>query len=325
LPPGITGGIAQLVEAKLGTYAKGANQGEQFVYLAGAVKSPKEINVVRRVFQDGRVVNLPVETVPILGLRTAQTLPLCDTTNAAGETTDLDEHVRRMENELRKLGGDDFTADIGDEESLASALEALKEAAPHFKFSTSSRVPTAQYPSERVWENWRGAVDYVEDEDNSGVVDEATSEEPEVSPPAKSSKKQAPVTEEETEEEEEGEEVDLVALARRADKKYAGAQAKLTELARSAGLNEEDYETWKDVAEAISSAGGEEEEAEDEGDDEPAPEKGEVYFYKPPKAKKRVECEVVAVFSAKQLVNLKNLDDHKTVYKAVPWDAISAE
>ena len=69
----------------------------------------------------------------------------------------------------------------------------------------------------------------------------------------------------------------------------------------------------------------EEEEDEDEAeDDESEPEIGETYYYKPPKGRKKVDCEVMKVFKASQKVTLKNLDD-KSVYKDVPWDELDSE
>ena len=72
----------------------------------------------------------------------------------------------------------------------------------------------------------------------------------------------------------------------------------------------------------------EEEEPDEEGaakeEESSEPEKEEVYLYKPKGAKKRVECEVTAVFKKTQRVTLKNLDDGK-VYKDVPWDDLESE
>jgi hypothetical protein len=64
---------------------------------------------------------------------------------------------------------------------------------------------------------------------------------------------------------------------------------------------------------------------EDEDEEEASePEVGELYMYKPPKGKKKIECEVVKVFAKAQKVTLKDLDD-KSVYKDVPWDELDSE
>jgi hypothetical protein len=304
LPPGIIGGIAKLVEAKLGAYAKGANQGQPFLYLAGVVVSPEEVSVVRRVWQDGKVVNLPVQMVPVKGLRTSQTLPLCDTRNAAGETTDHDEHVANALNELRKLGGDECTAEVNDEASLEALLEGLKRAGIYFKFNASSSPPTAQYPNERTWENWRGATDQTSEVNTDGVAD-TTGNSPDE--PAQA--------------EEEGG-TDLSALAEQADGGDEAAQTELTKQALAAGMTQDDIDnlaSWADLVEQIKIS---QSEKPDESEAPPwVPQKGELYDHKFPKAKKAEQVEITAVFAGAKTVNVKRSSDDK-VFKGIPWDAL---
>jgi hypothetical protein len=103
----------------------------------------------------------------------------------------------------------------------------------------------------------------------------------------------------------------------------------LSEKAEEAGIDPNDYATWTEVAEAIEGAGEEEEEEEEEDNDEKddtpfEPEKEEVYLFKPPRARKAIECEVTAVFPRKKSCNLKSLDDGK-VFKGVPFDKLEEE
>lgn len=244
LPPGISGGIAKLADAKIGEYARGQYQGEKFVYLAGVVLSPEEVTYAEKVWADGKVSTLKPRTVETRGQRTGLTLPLCDTKNQDGKETDLDEHISRMLNELRKLGGEEFTQDIDSEEALEAALAALVEAAPKFRFSTSASDPTEQWPNPRTWENWHGVkgVDQDRDygEDNDGIVD-ATATEGEEEPPFEG----APS---------EGSGENLKELIDLANDEDAEAQTKLTEKAAEFGVNAEKVATWEEVVEQIETA-----------------------------------------------------------------------
>jgi len=177
LPGGINNGIAKIVEAKVGTYSKGANEGQSFVYLAGTIVEPASVTAVRQIWRDGKIEALEPEVVDVEGQRTSILLPLCSTTNQAGKTTSVDEHVERMLNELRKLGVD--TSEMVDMDDLTAMLEGVKEAQPFFKFSTSAGKPSAQYPTERIWENWygcKGLEDY-EPEESDAIEDDTEEEE----------------------------------------------------------------------------------------------------------------------------------------------------
>jgi hypothetical protein len=284
LPAGIEGGIAQLTECKFDTFKKGDNTGEYFFFASGAVKEPKR--------HDG---------VPIEGLHTRiGPEPLCDTPNRQSRP-DVDAHVDWVMNEMRKLGVDTSELDI---DSLEEAAAAIKEEQPHFRFRTWKGDATEQYPNPRVNHVWSGACEYEEgDEETDDVVDE-------------------------TEEEDEAPEEDLTALGKAADGDDEAAQTALSEKAEEAGIDPDDYDTWTEVAEAIEGAPeDEEEEEEEEEDDTPSsfePEKEEVYLYKPPRARKAIECEVMAVFPRKRTCNLKSLDDGKS-FKNVPWEKLEED
>src|SRR5690606_15293496 len=90
--------------------------------------------------------------------------------------------------------------------------------------------------------------------------------------------------EEDEEDEEEEDEEDLDALAKAADNSKAknseAAQQRIHELAKEHDIDEEEYASWTDVVEAIK-------EALEGGEDEVVPpEKGDIMYFKPPKAKK---------------------------------------
>jgi hypothetical protein len=91
--------------------------------------------------------------------------------------------------------------------------------------------------------------------------------------------------------------------------------------ATEAGIDASQVATWGEVATMLlegtdGSEGGDASAAE-----APEPQKGELYFYKPPRARNAVECEVTAVFNGKQVVNLRNLNDG-TLYRSVPYDQL---
>ena len=136
---------------------------------------------------------------------------------------------------------------------------------------------------------------------------------------------------------------DIGSLVEQAEAEDQEARKKLVEMALAAGVEQEAIdgaEDWSAVAGLIT---GHTEEAGDEAlpegeipeeDGEPeeeawAPEKGEVYGYKPlvkdPKtkkvgrAKKPTDCQVTGVDTDAETVTLKNNTDKKTIYKDVKW------
>lgn len=232
--------------------------------------------------------------IPLEGLRTQiGPEPLCDTPEALGKRKTFDDHYAWVLNQLRILGVETAEMEFDD---LEETVEALKEDQPHFRFRTWQGQATEQFPNPRVQHDWRGHCDYVEGGED-GVVDET--EDDNASPEA---------TEEET----------LNDLAAAAEDGNVDAMERLGAAAKEVGIEPDDIETWQEVVDAIRGA-------DDPGaDDEPgvnAPKKGEVAFYKPPRARKRVECTIVAVFEGRETCTLKSLDDGKT-YKAVPWSKL---
>lgn len=286
LPPGINAGIAQLVECKLGQYEKGDLEGEYFFYAAGVVVSPKEHTYVPLAAQGGK--NPKPVTERIEGGRTSIMEPICDTPDRTRAT--VEDHVKWIYNELRKLGVDTTEMEIDD---LEQTLEGLKEEAPHFKFRTWQGKPTAQYPDPRVNHSWMGTCDYEpgDDEDVDESADDEDEEEEEETPPPKAkktaaatkapakappkngkapAKKTPPPDDEDAEAFDEFE--DLGALAKKAQKGDKAAGKRLTELAVEAGVpakKVEKVKAWAEVVAMIEKAKPtEDEDAEEETEEE---------------------------------------------------------
>lgn len=323
LPGDITGGIAKLVEAKLGEYKQGPNKGEKFLYLAGVVISPKTATDVKKIWEassngkpgSGSVRVVSAKEVNIEGQRTGQTLPLCETKRKDGTVTSADDNVKRALNELKLLGGEECTSEISSEADLESLCETLKEQGIYFKFSTSSQDPTKDYPNPRVWENWygtKGLEDY-SPVDSDDVVDNT---------PPGDSETQAP---DEPPADPAGES-DVAELVEAADGGDSEAQDSLKQLAIAAGASEEQVDAavnWTEVAEMITAAA--------EQPAEPEPQEWKVKdaaLYRPidPKTKKLVkkpiEVELTAVDKKTQTANLKQLDNPKVTYKAIKLDLL---
>lgn len=324
LPEGIENGIAQLVECKIGVYEKGDNKGEYFFYAAGIVVRPKEH-----------------AGTPIEGLRTSITEPLCETEGRTRES--ISDHLGWVYNELRKLGVDTANMDV---ESLEEELEALKEAAPYFRFRTWKGKPSKQYPNPRTNHSWLGLVDFKED-DNEGddVVEEEeeapkkkTKEKPPVSKGSKTAKPSVEEDEDTDEENEQQEEFsefdDLLSLAKRADRGDTEAAEKLTSAAKKSGMTNKEIDlasSWVQLVDVMSKGKDDEgdedseTEAEDEGDDaeEIVPKRGDVFKYAPKNKKtgkpgSPVSVEVIKVNNVTKKCDLNNLEDD-TKYKDVSF------
>jgi len=289
LPAGIDDGVAKLVDCKFSTYEKGDNKGEPFFYAAGIVVAPKTH-----------------EGIPIQGKRTSITEPFCSTPGKSRETVDA--HFGWILNELRKLG---VPVEEIEFEDLEDVIATLKEDNIHFRFRTWAGEPNPpKYPKAWINHVWDGACEYEDDEDDlEDVTDETVDEEPEDEEP-----------EEAEEVEEEAPVVSSDDLGEQGDAGDEDAQQTLTDNAEALGLDANDYATWTEVSIAIEDASGGEPEPEDNEPEEP--EKGTVVKYKPMGKRKAIECEVTAVFTGKQTVNLKNLDDGK-FYKGVSWKDIA--
>lgn len=219
------------------------------------------------------------------------TEPLCETPDRSRPT--FEDHVDFVLNELRKLGIETGETSFADLEAIVAAL---KEEQPCTRFRTWQGSATEQFPNPRVNHVFLGHCAHPEEEPDD-VVDE-TGETP---------TDEGPV------------EDDLAALGEAADGQDEEAENRLVELAEQYGIDPESLEKWADVAAAIEevqSGPTSQEESEPK-----EPEKGDVCNYKPPRARKSIECEVTAVFPGKQTCNLRSLDDQKS-YRSVPWDKL---
>ena len=311
LPPGISNGIAKLVECTFGTVASGKqNAGETYWRAAGVVIEPKTVIV------DG-------QEIPIQGQQTSIMEMLCDTRTQAGKATSFDEHLANYLNELRKLGGEDFTAGAETEDDLKHLNEALKEAGPYFRFSTSAGQATKEFPNPRIWENWHGTkgLEEYEPPEDSGVDDQTGPADPRRydAPPSDNGPPAADL-----------EFGDLDSLAERAENKDKAAIAELKELAEKAGVDEgavDEAEDWAAVAKLVKDAarGGEGPSTEPKPY---VPKKKDVVLYRPlgkdkKPVKHAVECQVEAVDKKSETATLKNLEDRGTVYKNVAFSDLA--
>jgi hypothetical protein len=164
LPPGIDGGIAQLVDCRVLEIKEGKqNAGELMFFARGVVVEPKEVEDPRT----GMVVRIKDRNTII-------SEPLFYTEGKARETTE--EHMAHILNELRKLGLS--TEDIAaTDEEFNAQLNTLRESAPFFRFRTWQGKASDEYPNPRVnhiWEGTQGLEDYMPPDEGSPVDDDAT-------------------------------------------------------------------------------------------------------------------------------------------------------
>jgi len=316
LPGGIKGGIAELTECRVGEYKLGTrNEGEPFLYLAGTIRSPESVN-----------------GVTVRGLFTSQLESLCDTTTTTGKEVSFDEHVSNTLNYLRSLGLDtDEYNDDQLEEMITDLNTVAKDATrkgPFFRFSTTWRNDDDH--SKGAWENWQGnkGLENYEDETDSddGVEDDTEEEEPNTIPIKKKG-----ATKKKKVEKKEPIFSELLSLGKAADDEDHEAQEKLEAMCETAGINHEEYDTWEAVA--IELKGEPEEEDETRGietDQEEAdksevtPEKGEVYWYKPPKKRKRVQIEITSVNVGREVCTAENTENEEK-YRGILWRELSYE
>jgi hypothetical protein len=168
LPPGIDGGIAQLVDCRVLEIKEGKqNAGELMFFARGIVVEPEEVEDPRT----GLVVR-------IKNRNTTLSEPLFHTAGRARET--FEDHMAYVLNHLRKLGLS--TEDIAaTDEEFNSQLATLKESAPFFRFGTWLGPKSEQYPNPRVnhrWEGTLGLEDYTPPDEGSPVEDETGSGSP---------------------------------------------------------------------------------------------------------------------------------------------------
>lgn len=365
LPGGITGGIAELVEAKIGVYKSGKNTGQKFIYMAGVVRSPKTALELKKIWEPvpgnpkGQVKIISNKMIDIDGQRTSIMLPLCATEKGDGKggtvQVTLDQNVEDALNEVRKLGGEECTAHVQTEEDLAQLLATLKSQQPgiRFKFGTSEMDPNKDYPNgARVFENWygtKGLENYVPEAADKHPALAATQDG--TAPSANGDGQPA----EQFNEFDASTSMDLDQLVEAANGDgdvATDAQARLIALATEKGREDEARaaESWADVKAVIEA---EDALAEAPAEEAPAPaakepwkpKAGEMYMYKPldPKTNKPqidkatkkpvkgVEVEILTVTEKDTTVTLKNYDTGKTIMGAdkkplkVKWTDLAGE
>lgn len=199
-------------------------------------------------------------------------------------------------NELRKLGISTKGISADD---IPDLIDAKAKEDVSFRFHTTATTPTKQYPNVRVYENWDGAIEHHTD---NGEVENAVEDETVESNGAAEGSGDSG-------------DVDWAEVGTAAENGDTDAQQQIKDAAESAGIGDEvdNADNW--IAAAALLGGG-----STEGDDEAPPEKGDTVKYKPPKAKKQVECEITAVFEGKKTCNLK--DENGNSYKGIAWDQL---
>lgn len=318
LPPGITGGIAQLTECGFfecdkDTKMKKADGksavGEFYMRCVGVVVEPE-------------FVEHKGQRIRVRGLQTSIMEPVFDTKTSKGVVSQ-DDHIQNILNEFRKLGGEDYTAGAtgADLENLATGL---KESAPYFNFDTNESEAvlkddgSIKYPA-RTWERWNGArnipPDYTPPEDGQVQDDTGGGNDDSAAQAAA-----------------EGDDLDALLTAAQDDtdeEAQAAAQTRLRELAIENGCTEEqvdaDDTTWEMVRDWAENG--------PPADDAAAePEKGGTCNYGiydgKTKKTKQTKCEITQVNAGKRTVQLKNLTTGKIVVgkdnkpMQVSWDDI---
>lgn len=350
LPAGIEGGIAQLVDIKLGVYQKGEHKGEWYFMASAVCVQPVEFNGV--ICQGGRTQIGPEA--------------LCNTPKAQGKRKTLDDHMAFVVNEIGKLFDGKLPSNFS-LQTMPQYLEMLKKKKPYIKFRTWKGKPqkTGQYAGQepRVQHVWNGTADYTPEmvPGMTGVEDDSEDMPNPVQTArktttngtgkhAQSSGKQSSQAEPFNEF---SDTPDLDALVKRAMKKDAHAQKELERLAEEAGVDAQavaDAESWQDVADMIRSAdtpaqdateesepdetGDDESETDDSEEPEPEPEpeepkevaRGDVYEYRPldksgNPGKKSVTVEVTHVNKMKGTATVKDLASQKVILN-VPFDQL---
>lgn len=316
LPPGIKGGIARLERAYFGEYKTGDNQGQAYLYLEGVVLEPYSV-----MYNNMDVV--------VEGAVTKQILAYCATKGTKPKTQA--ENIRTMMNEVKKLGGEDFLANVTTEAQLEAKVKQLEQAHPYFKFETRQGTATPQYPNPRTFESWfgsKGMENYEPGQGNGGVEDATGSRTANPS----SNGVGASVTDTSGAFDEFGGDISsLVEVASQDEESQEtlNARVKLQEMAKEAGISEEDVQeapSWQAIADLIESGG---DRTTEESQEDTTPVLKRVYKFHPidPKTKKpgkkAVEVSVLSIDEKNKTARCKNVESPKIIYEKISWDALS--
>lgn len=297
LPPDIEKGVAQFTSYNI----KKTKNGDPMCSLSGVVFEPEECK------------NLKATVVHIF---------------KSTDYKSIDDKLAEFSSDVQLLGGKFKTDDL---DEVESELQRLVKKKPFFYFRTWRGDPTPQYPNPDTKVFISGlAAGY--DPDAAGATDE---------------------DEEAEDSDYDFQEGDTVRVDDGSDEPWDGTVLSWDEdgnvtvdydgeeyvvdadhcilVDEGSDEEEEDEDEAGDEEEEDEDEGGEDEEDEDQdgsededdeegGDDEDwAPEKGDIYHYRPARSKTAVEGEVTSVNRSKQTVTLKA--GSKT-YKDVPWDKL---
>lgn len=349
LPAGIDEGVAQLEDCEFQIIKDGKKHaGDYQFYASGTVIEPEE-----HTYEDPPN-SKRMKTMKTRGLRTFIVEPLYDEDDPKSKRTrkTIDDHLKWIYNELRKLGYDTSNMEI---EDLEAAAEALREAKPIFKFRTWKGQPTTDFPNPLVNHSWEGLVDesYTLPDDSDQDIDKTTSA-PKASAngvassktpkaPARSTTRAPAKDQSPPEDLEFG---DIASLVAAANEDKQSAKDTLEKMAIQVGKSAEDVNdavSWEEVGEWISEGGSndegareteetnenENEEKEDENEEEEDPEpvkpsKGEVWKARltdpktKVKSKKLSQVEVSTVYLKTSTCDVKELGTKK-VFKGVKF------
>lgn len=336
VPANVTG-IAKVTKIAIKPYKAGDDAGKLFLGVNLNVIEPAEAPNERVKLKDGTVQMVRIEGSLLPNVRR---ITLDDSKDYEGNTIPFEENFKEAENLLKLLGID--TESIEDED-FEETVPALPDHDDYYvRFRTWGRE-IEQGPNAgefRVYTVIEGPAEEYEPEE----VDDMTDETPAATKATTKSKSKGKAATKKSNPN------DPTALGVAADDGDEDAEEALVELAEKHGIDHEAADSWSDVAKEIIEAmeddedevaddedaddedgddedyedeeDEEDEDEEDEEDDEYVPAKGDQVMYKPPRSRKKVECEVTAVYVKKQTVNLVSVDDPNKKYKGVSWDAI---
>lgn len=306
---GIDNGVAEITRMVIDKHKEGDNAGKQYFMIYGTCKTPAQFA--------GEQGSLLLE-------------PLYDTPDRKSRKT-VDEHVRYVISVLQDFGVDTGTLNWPALES-GELFKVLVKKRLHARFRTWKGEPTPQYPNPRTNVNYMGKCNAPSPAANNGAVVDRTAtvaDNAAVEDGGYGEQANAEASYEEPNGADAGaeyEEHDFAALGAAADGGDTDAQGTLQRLADENGIDWNNAATWAEVGAQLSALGtdvpadGGDGGAAEPDAAAPAWEKGNVGYYKPPRARKAVEIEVTAVFSNGK-VNIRNIAT-KEIYKGVDQSAL---
>lgn len=224
LPAGINGGIAQLIEMKIDEHKDGDNKGKLFLYIAGTVKVPYDVNGVK-----------------VQGLRAMKTYKLY-----ANNQVTKDQAIQKALNAIKQFLGDpgEVFKGVSKFSQIIPIMEAIKADAPHFRFRTYSFTPPAppggEAPDPMVVTEFRGLTEFDDSATGNGEVIDKTTGTPSDNGEAQ------------------GSEEDWDAVLASANDNDGEAQTKLQDTCKTMGMLDKDVEdaaSWEDLVAYIKSGG----------------------------------------------------------------------